>query len=163
MVKGRTHRFRHISAGYLSLHYRELRINLTEITIEANRCRKVDRVLECHIAIVATLQDFDELSTLPLIENIEACILIVIQQTHELFTNDICLIQISVLVLTFTHGRQTGCRSIHAEHFTEFLCRLEVEVHFIWEILYTYAFFVIWRHDVDIEVTLRLSCASLAR
>ena len=122
MVKGRTHRFRHISAGYLSLHHRELRINLAEITIEADRCRKIDGILECHIAIIATLQDFDELATLPLIENIETCILIVVQQTHELFTNNICFIQISILVLTFAHGSQTGGRSIHAEHFTEFFC-----------------------------------------
>ena len=163
MIKGCTYCFSHIFAGNLCFHYRILRILLTEVVVETERSSEINRVLKGHIPVIAALQDLDQLTASPFVYHIKASVFVFVQETNEFFPDHARLIQIGIFIFSFAHCGEAGSSCIKSQSFFEFFRRFEVQIYFIREILNTYAIFIVWWHDMDIEVTLWLGCASLSR
>ena len=163
MVESCTSAVGHIAAGNLCLHNREVRVLGAEILIEAQRSCKVDGILKGHITVITTSQNFNHLTLLALMQYIEASVLVFAQILNQTLAEHIGLVHVCVLILAFTDLCEALCSSIETHKFTKFVRRLEVQVYFVREVLHTTDVFVIRRHDMDIEITLRLGSAALSR
>ena len=91
MVKSCAGIIRHVLARNLCFHDRIVGINRVEIAVQADRSGKINRVTECEVAVIASLQNLNELLPLFVIYNIEAGILVLTEELHKLFTEDCSL------------------------------------------------------------------------
>ena len=163
IVKGIPCQPRHVLAGDSGLHDREILIFVIEVLVKADRSRKVDRVLECQIWSVLTLEDFDQLPHLSLVGHIEAGVLVVAQIFYELAVEHLRLVQVCFLIFSFADFSQLICSSIKFKILLELIRRAEEEVYLVREISNIHITVVIRRHDVNIEIALRLGSAALSR
>ena len=97
-----------------------------------------------------------------IISHIEACVLVLAEIFHQLLAVQSCLILIRLAILAIADLRHAGCRGIKAQHLSELIIVLEEHINFIWQILDAVRAGSVGRHDVDVEIPLRLRGAPLA-
>ena len=114
--------FCHIFSGYLSFHNRVIRIFAVEILIKAQGSRQINGILEIHIPVKTTTQDFNKLASLTFVQNIKAGIFIITQIFKQLFAIHGRFTQISILIFSFTDFRLSICCRIIAKYFFKFIC-----------------------------------------
>src|SRR5699024_3633065 len=126
VIKSCTSTISHVTTSNLGLHHREVRILATKILIKTQRSCQDNGILNGHITVITTSQDFNHLALLALIHHIEASVIILAQILNQALAEHIGLIQICILIFTFTDlGKALG-RSIETHKFTELVRGLEV-------------------------------------
>ena len=98
-----------------------------------------------------------------IVGHIEAGVFVLAQELYQLLAVYGSLVGIGISVFSLTDLCKAGCSGILSKHFLKLIIATEEQVHLIREILDIGLTRSIGRHDVNIEISLRLCRAPLSR
>ena len=155
--------FFYVLPGYLRLHHRTIRILAAEIFIQAQGSCQINSILEVHIPIITSTEHFNHLAFLPFILDIKASVFVFTQMLDQFFAIHRCFVQIHILIFAFADLRLCIRSREDSQNFLELCGRFEEKVNFVLQIFHRNTAGTIWRHDMDIEIALRLCSTALSR
>ena len=163
IVKRLPYIFCYIFPSHLCFHCGIIRIFSAEIFIQTQGSRQINGVLKIHIPVIASAKHFDHLPLLPIILDIKTGVLVFTQILNQLFAIHRCFVQIRILIFAFADLRLCIRSREDSQNFLELCGRFEEKVNFVLQIFHRNTAGTIWRHDMDIEIALRLCSTALSR